>query len=692
MRNKHVTLAAGFALLLIVPLFAVSPSPARALTAQEIQQQVTALLAQIARLQEQLKSMQAVQSTPVTIGAAQKSCPALFRSLSFGAQGSDVLSLQEFLLAQNLLGTGATKGYFDATTERAVQQLQIRYGVVVSGTPTTTGYGMVGPRTRSLIALNCNMTPSATTGSCPLAQPPTTSCSAGWQANTDSAGCVTSYRCSVSLLPTTPTTGSCTAIALQCPAGTHDEVGLNCSHTCVPNTQQSGSFSAFPASGPVPLEVTFVRQNTSGSYSVDFGDGTVSPFPYNTANPGTFHDRVGYVYRNAGTYYARLLGACTGDSFACSALPNGGRPVLGTATITAGVGSTNAGAFYVSPASGNAPLSVSAVFPTQWQSLISQECGTTQPRYGGRTFTINWGDGTYPNQNGRNSPCAAHTYSSTGTYQVSARIYDFSDVNEYNGSFTRDVWTGSATVTVGGSVSGATLSVSPASGAAPLLVTFALSATDSTESNGIYYTIEFGDGQAGSFTRTANPSLMHTYASVGTYTVRVIRRTGCSSWECSGVTTTVATVTVTVGGGSTNTGTLSASPSSGNAPLAVNFSGSVNSAGYSIDFGDGTTSGDIGCGHGGCSAASVVSAVNVGHTYTSSGTYTAKLRRHFSILEGNCAGADCNVVGTATITVSGLQTSCPVYSPPLCSSTQHLVGGAYNSSTGCYGAPQCVAN
>lgn len=604
MRNKRVTLAAGFALLLIVPLFAVVPSSARALTAQEIQQQVTALLAQIARLQEQLKSMQAVQSTPVTIGNAQKGCPTLSRSLSFGAQGSDVLSLQQFLVAQNLLAAGASNGYFDATTERAVQQLQIRYGVVVSGSPTTTGYGAVGPRTRSLIALNCNIA-TPTTGSCPLAQPPATSCSAGWQANTDSAGCVTSYKCSVPLSPVTPTGGSCTAIALQCPSGTYDQVGPNCSHTCVPNTQSSGSFT-------------------------------------------------------------------------------------------------------VSPASGSAPLSVSAVFPTQWQSLISQECGTTQARYGGRTFIINWGDGTYPNQNGRNSPCAAHTYSSVGTYQVSARIYDFSDVNEYNGSFTRDVWTGNATVTVGGSVSSGTLSVSPSSGATPLAVTFA-----GRVSSAGSYTLDFGDGTSplalslmegrcvdGTTFGACGLSLdaaRHTYASAGTYTARLLGTCYGDSFACSalpnGGRPVIGTVTVTVGGGSTSSGTLSASPSSGNAPLAVNFSGSVNSAGYSIDFGDGTTSGDIGCAHGGCPATSVVSAVNVGHTYTAAGTYTAKLRQHFSIVAGNCAGVDCNVVGTVTITVSGgLVSSCPVYSAPLCNSNQHLVGGAYNSSTGCYGAPQCVAN
>lgn len=38
------------------------------------------------------------------------------------------------------------------------------------------------------------------------------------------------------------------------------------------------------------------------------------------------------------------------------------------------------------------------------------------------------------------------------------------------------------------------------------------------------------------------------------------------------------------------------------------------------------------------------------------------------------------------------QALCPQYAQPFCTSSQHVVSGTYNSSTGCYGAPQCVAN
>jgi peptidoglycan hydrolase-like protein with peptidoglycan-binding domain len=132
---------------------------------------------------------------------------------------------------------------------------------------------------------------------------------------------------------------------------------------------------------------------------------------------------------------------------------------------------------------------------------------------------------------------------------------------------------------------------------------------------------------------------------------------------------------------------LSAAPSSGTAPLKVTFSGSVNSAGYSVDFGDGASSGAIGCENGGCPVGGK-SAVNVSHTYTREGSFVAKLRANAAITAGNCAGVDCNVVGTATITVTGAAI-CPVYSAPICQPGQYV---QYTSKNGCPGYPVCVTD
>jgi len=89
-------------------------------------------------------------------------------------------------------------------------------------------------------------------------------------------------------------------------------------------------------------------------------------------------------------------------------------------------------------------------------------------------------------------------------------------------------------------------SASPASGAAPLTVNFSISATDSSDSSGVYYTVVFGDGEAGGFPRTKTLVLSHTYNSPGTYSAVATRMTQCSSWECIGPSAAVGTVTITV--------------------------------------------------------------------------------------------------------------------------------------------------
>ena len=80
--------------------------------------------------------------------ASAASCPSLTRNLSFGSRGQDVVELQNFLISQGDLAAGNTSGYFGKMTVAAVKKWQVRNGVVSSGTPSTTGYGAVGPKTR----------------------------------------------------------------------------------------------------------------------------------------------------------------------------------------------------------------------------------------------------------------------------------------------------------------------------------------------------------------------------------------------------------------------------------------------------------------------------------------------------------------------------------------------------------------
>ena len=82
----------------------------------------------------------------------------LIANLAVGSRGTSVKQLQIFLNANGFTITSLGLGspgqeteFFGRLTENAVQRFQTQYGIVSSGTPSTTGYGHVGPRTRAKI-------------------------------------------------------------------------------------------------------------------------------------------------------------------------------------------------------------------------------------------------------------------------------------------------------------------------------------------------------------------------------------------------------------------------------------------------------------------------------------------------------------------------------------------------------------
>jgi len=87
-----------------------------------------------------------------------KKKPFVFtRQIKYGSRGLEVLELQKWMIARGRLkekdGTIYTEGtgYFGRDTERAVQTLQREYKIVMGGTPASTGYGALGPKTRALV-------------------------------------------------------------------------------------------------------------------------------------------------------------------------------------------------------------------------------------------------------------------------------------------------------------------------------------------------------------------------------------------------------------------------------------------------------------------------------------------------------------------------------------------------------------
>ncbi len=136
----------------IVVTFIIS-SPAHAQTTN-LQAELNALLAQLAALQAQLQGASAPTAPTTAVVGVQ--CPSLSRALRQGMSGADVSELQSFLASDRAVyPDGAVSGYFGALTQAAVQRFQAKHGIVNSGSPASTGFGAVGPATRSVIAALC---------------------------------------------------------------------------------------------------------------------------------------------------------------------------------------------------------------------------------------------------------------------------------------------------------------------------------------------------------------------------------------------------------------------------------------------------------------------------------------------------------------------------------------------------------
>jgi peptidoglycan hydrolase-like protein with peptidoglycan-binding domain len=109
---------------------------------------------------------QATSGSPATVA----NCIALTHTMSRGStdatSGGDVSKLQAFF------GITPT-GYFGAQTQSLVQNWQAAHGVVSSGSAATTGFGVVGAKTRAAMACSgiTSTTPSPTPTQSPVPAP-----------------------------------------------------------------------------------------------------------------------------------------------------------------------------------------------------------------------------------------------------------------------------------------------------------------------------------------------------------------------------------------------------------------------------------------------------------------------------------------------------------------------------------------
>ncbi len=90
------------------------------------------------------------------------------KTLRRGNTGDDVRKLQEFLASMpDIYPDKLVTGYFGPLTQQAVRRFQAKYRITSSGDENTTGYGLVGPKTRKklneFMAEPQGETPQATT-------------------------------------------------------------------------------------------------------------------------------------------------------------------------------------------------------------------------------------------------------------------------------------------------------------------------------------------------------------------------------------------------------------------------------------------------------------------------------------------------------------------------------------------------
>ena len=107
---------------------------------------------------------------PSVVSAAM--CPTLARNLSRGSSGADVAQLQQFLIERGHLAAGNATGFYGPLTEAAVKDFQCKQGITCTGSPATTGWGNIGPRTRTAIMQACGSVPPTTPSTVTLTASP----------------------------------------------------------------------------------------------------------------------------------------------------------------------------------------------------------------------------------------------------------------------------------------------------------------------------------------------------------------------------------------------------------------------------------------------------------------------------------------------------------------------------------------
>jgi len=403
------------------------PAAAFAATAEELTAQIQILLQQVQALQQQVGGSSAQVPSGSTVGSSSNQCPLISRNLKVGMSGVDVTRLQQFLaLDVSVYPERMVTGYYGALTEAAVKRFQCKNKLVCDGTAETTGYGVTGPRTAALLALQCpggggggtgaggfiRVTP--TSGTSPLnvaieaTVNTTKSCTGGTYEiiygdnSATSIINVPSNNCNEVRQVFTHTYYAVGTYSIILRSGIH-QTSATVTVTGTTGGTSSDIFARSPSSGSAPLTVNFSGTLNSGScyvgnHTIRFGDGDTRTIATTNCSPSTYS--VNHTYEDSGNYEA---GFYRGSELIATR----------SVSVSGSSSSTGGGAFSVTTGTDGDPLKVTAEFD------LARSCAR---------YEINWGDGTSATTQAEGS-CSGnsvsktltHTYADAGAYTMTLR-------------------------------------------------------------------------------------------------------------------------------------------------------------------------------------------------------------------------------------------------------------------------------